>query len=64
MFMGFLGKVRKKGEERKRGRGNERGKEKRGEMKQNETKKNLNTYSLKICLKYYEKKNKHIKCTF
>ena len=53
--MGFLGKVRKKGEERKRGRGNERGKEKRGKMKQNETKKNLNACSLKIYLKYYEK---------
>ena len=37
MYMGFLGKVRKKGEERKRGRGNERGNEKRGKMKQNGT---------------------------
>ena len=39
MYMGFLRKARKKGEERKRGRGNEKGKEKRGKMKQNGTKK-------------------------
>ena len=39
MYMGFLGKTRKKGEEINRGRGNERGKEKRGKMKQNGTKK-------------------------
>ena len=39
MYMSFLGKVRKKGEEKKRERGNERGKEKRGKMKQNGIKK-------------------------